>query len=208
MLLYLFFLLWGRGKFREFFLKLALEGQRGEMGQLLDEVTNVAAQYLSGRLLSMLFLAGFYAIGFSISGLKNAVLLSLIAVLPTLIPYVGAYIGALFPLAMAVVGGSGQVLPTTAVLAAAQVIDNNIIEPLVMGNQLNLSPIFTIVGIVAGELIWGIPGMILFEPLLAIIRIACAHVPALHPYAFLLENEVAEPQWVGKVKGWCGRGRG
>lgn len=125
---------------------------------MLDEMRRVAAQYLNGRLLSMLFLVGFYAIGSSITGLKNALLLSLIAV-----------------------------------LVAAQVIDNNIIEPLVMGNQLNLSPLFTIAGIVTGELIWGLPGMILFEPLLAILRIACSHVPALHPYAILLENEVSEP---------------
>lgn len=200
-LLYLFFLLWGRRKFREFFLRLAPEGQRGEAGQMLDEMRRVAGQYLVGRLLSMLFLAVFYAVGFVVIGLPNPVPLALIAVLPTLIPYVGAFIGGFFPLVMALVGGSsGQVLPVVGVLVAAQVIDNNIIEPLVMGNRLNLSPLFTIVAIVVGELLWGIPGMILFEPLLAIIRIGCSHVPALRPYAFLLEDEVQEPAWVGKLK--------
>ncbi|GAB2957169.1 hypothetical protein GCM10027048_24520 [Hymenobacter coalescens] len=205
-LLYLFFLLWGRAKIREFFLQLAPEGQRGEMGQMLNQMRRVAAQYLTGRLLSMLFLAVFYAVGFTVFGLKNALLLAVVAVLPTLIPYIGAYIGALFPLTMALVGSSsGQVLPVVGVLAAAQVIDNNIIEPVVMGRQLNLSPIFTIVALVAGELLWGIPGMILFEPLLAIIRIGCSHVPALKPYAFLLEDEAEEPRWVGKLKAMVGR---
>lgn len=208
-LLYLFFLLWGRGKIREFFLRLAPEGQRGEMGQMLDQMRRVAAQYLTGRLLSMLFLATFYTVGFLIFGLKNALPLALIGVLPTLVPYVGAYIGALFPLTMAVVSGStGQVLPVVGVIVAAQIIDNNIIEPLVMGRQLNLSPIFTIVALVAGELLWGIPGMILFEPLLAIIRIACSHVPALKPYAYLLEDEVQESRWVGKLKAMVGHGGG
>lgn len=139
--------------------------------------------------------------GCPIAGLENAVLVSLIAVIPTLIPYVGAFIGAAFPLATVLVSGSPDLfLPVAAVLIAAQVIDNNIIEPLVMGAKLNLSPIFTIVAIVLGELIWGIPGMILFEPLLAIIRIVCDHVPALHPYSFLLADEVEEPEWIGKVK--------
>ena len=170
---------------------------------MLAQITKVAGQYLSGRMLSMLFLWIFYAIGFSIVGLDNALLLSLIAVLPTLIPYVGAFIVGFFPLVMALVGGaSGQVLPTVGVLVAAQVLDNNVIEPLVMGARLNLSPFFTIIGIVAGELVWGVPGMILFEPMLAVVRILCSHVPALHPYAFLLEDEVPEPRWVQKVKGW------
>ncbi|AYA35988.1 AI-2E family transporter [Hymenobacter oligotrophus] len=200
-LLYLFFLIWGRAKIRKFFLQLAPNERRAEVGQMLNEITKVAGQYLSGRLLSMLFLAVIYCVGFSIIGLKNALLLSLIAVLPTLIPYVGAFVGAFFPLTMALVSGSsGQMLPVVGVLVAAQVIDNNIIEPLVMGSRLNLSPVFTIVAIVVGELLWGIPGMILFEPLLAVIRIVCAHVPALHPYAFLLEDEVAEPRWVQRLK--------
>jgi predicted PurR-regulated permease PerM len=200
-LLYLFFFLWGRSKFYEFFLRLAPEGQQGEMGQILGEMRRVAGQYLSGRFISIVFLTVFYAVGFSIAGLKNALVLAFIGALPTLVPYVGAFVGAFFPLMMALVSGSAnQVLPTAAVVVAAQVIDNNIVEPLVMGSRLNLSPIFTIVGVVAGELLWGIPGMILFEPLLAIIRIICSHVPALHPYAFLLEDEMPEPKWIDKFK--------
>lgn len=200
-LLYLFFLLWQRGKFREFFLRLAPVESRPEAGNMLDQIRKVAGQYLVGRLISVLFLAVFYGIGFSIIGLKNAVLLGLIAAFPTIIPYVGAFIGGIFPLIMSLVGGSsGLVLPTVGIMVAAQVIDNNIIEPVVMGASLNLSPLFTIVAVVLGELIWGVPGMILFEPLFAIIRIICSHVPALHPYAFLLEDEVEEPAWVQKLK--------
>lgn len=198
-LLYFFFLMWKREKFREFLLRLFPKDRKATVKNALDEIAKVSAQYLAGRLISMLFLAIFYTIGFSIIGLKNAILMSLIAVIPTLIPYVGAFIGASFPLFMAIVSGS-SVMPTAAVLIAAQVIDNNIIEPLVMGSKLNLSPIFTIMAIVVGELIWGLPGMILFEPLFAIIRIICSHIPELHPYAFLLEDELEDPQWVGKLK--------
>ncbi|RIV22450.1 AI-2E family transporter [Fibrisoma montanum] len=199
--LYMFFLMWKREKFRDFFLKLAAPENRSDMRDSLDKITEVSAQYLTGRLISMLFLAAFYAIGLSIVGLENAIMASIIAVIPTLIPYIGAFIGATFPLGMAFLNGSpDMLLPTIAILVGAQIIDNNIIEPLVMGNELDLSPIFTIIAVVAGELIWGIPGMILFEPLFAIIRIVCEHIPALHPYSFLLSNELEEPQWVGKMK--------
>ncbi|WP_400190411.1 AI-2E family transporter [Hymenobacter sp. B81] len=205
-LLYLFFLLWQRGKFREFFLKLSAPANRAETERMLNQITKVAGQYLVGRLLSVLFLTAFYAVGFSVIGLKNALLLSLIAALPTLVPYVGAFVGGFFPVVMAMVSGStGMVLPTASVIVAAQVIDNNLIEPLVMGAQLNLSPFFTIVAVVLGELLWGVPGMILFEPLFAIVRIVCSHMPVLHPYAFLLEDEVREPGWLRKLKRRFGR---
>jgi predicted PurR-regulated permease PerM len=205
-LLYFFFLMWKREKYEAFFLKFSDNENQTEVRQELQEITKVASQYLLARLLSMLFLAICYAIGFSIVGLKNALLISLVAVLPTIIPYVGAFIGGFFPLIMALVAGSsGMVLPVIIVLIVAQVIDNNIIEPLVEGNSLNLSPVITIAAIVLGELTWGIAGMILFIPLIAIIRIICDHIPALNPFGFLLANDVEEPKWVEKIKGWFTR---
>ncbi|GAA4363645.1 AI-2E family transporter [Hymenobacter saemangeumensis] len=201
-LLYLFFLLWQRHRLRQFALKLVEPENRGEVAHILEQVSKVGGQYLIGRFVSMFFIATVYAIGFTIIGLKNALLLSVIAVLPTIVPYVGAYIGAAFPLAMALAAGEpGTVLPTVGVIILAQFIDNNIIEPIAMGSALHLNPFFTIIAVVAGELIWGVPGMILFEPLFAIIRIACSHVPALQPYAELLGDEDEEPGWLKKVKG-------
>ncbi|RDC61722.1 AI-2E family transporter [Adhaeribacter pallidiroseus] len=202
-MIYFFFLMWKREKYEAFFLKFSDAGNRPEAKQELHEITKVASQYLVARLLSMVFLAIFYMVGFSIIGLKNAVIISLVAVLPTIVPYIGSIMGGLFPLIMALVAGSSSmVVPVMVILVLAQIIDNNIIEPLVEGNSLNLSPFITIIAIVLGELIWGIAGMILFIPLFAIIRIICGHIPALHPYSFLLENDVKEPKWIEKVKGW------
>jgi predicted PurR-regulated permease PerM len=201
-ILYFFFLMWKREKYEKFFLKLFSSEEKPVTKETLQQITKVAAQYLVGRFISMLFLAVCYAIGFSIVGMKNAVLISIIAVLPTIVPYVGAFVGGAFPLLMAFISGSsGMILPVLAILVVAQTVDNNLIEPLVMGSQLNISPIMTIFAIVLGELIWGIPGMILFEPMFAIIRIVCSHVPKLHPYSFLLEDDVEEPKWMEKVKG-------
>ncbi|WP_240731667.1 AI-2E family transporter [Hymenobacter radiodurans] len=95
-LLYLFFLLWQRSKFREFLLRLAPAENRSEYARMLHQIRQVSGQYLVGRMISVIFLAVFYAIGFSIIGLQNAVLLGLIAAFPTIIPYVGAFVGGFF----------------------------------------------------------------------------------------------------------------
>jgi predicted PurR-regulated permease PerM len=202
-LLYFFFLMWKREKYKDFFLQLVEEENKPEVTKELNQITHVASQYLIGRLISMGFLAVFYMIGFSIVGLENSILVALVAVIPTIVPYVGSFIGGFFPLAMALVGeSSGMVLPVIIILIVAQVIDNNIIEPIVEGESMDISPIFTIIGIVLGEQIWGIAGMVLFIPMFAILRIVCSHLPVLHPFNFLLENEVEEPAWVHKIKGW------
>ena len=203
MLLYFFFLLWKREKYEEFFVRFAAPENKIEVRKELNQITEVASQYLIARMLSMLFLAIIYAVGFSIIGLKNAILIALVAVIPTIIPYIGAFVGGFFPLVMALITGSpGVFLPVVAVLVVAQVLDNNIIEPLVEGQSLNLSPIFTIIAIVIGEHIWGVAGMVLFIPLFAIARIICEHIPSLHPYSFLLQNDVEDPEWIEKIKNW------
>jgi predicted PurR-regulated permease PerM len=200
-LLYFFFLMWKREKYREFFLRLVEEENRTETKKALDQITQVASQYLIGRLISMVFLAVFYMIGFTIVGLPNGPLVALVAVIPTIVPYVGTFVGGFFPLAMALVSGSaGMLLPVAIILVVAQAIDNNLIEPLVEGESLDISPIFTIVAIVLGEMVWGVAGMVLFIPLFAILKIVCDHIPALHPYGFLLDNEIQEPEWMEKIK--------
>ncbi|MBK0404780.1 AI-2E family transporter [Adhaeribacter sp. BT258] len=203
-ILYMFFLMWKREKYKTFILKLVSSESQAEAKRTLEQITKVSGQYLTGRLLSMLFVAVFYSIAFTILGLKNAILISVIAVIPNLIPYVGAFIGAFFPLIMTLISGStGMFIPTVAILISAQVIDNNIIEPLVMGAQLSLSPIMTIFAIVIGELIWGIPGMLLFEPLFAIIRIICSHIPQLNPFSYVMSDDkevTRKPGWARKIK--------
>jgi predicted PurR-regulated permease PerM len=205
-LVYVFFLLWKREKYEKFLLKLSREDNRDQVCQVLAESTKVASEYLGGRLLSMLALAVIYAVGFLIVGLKNALLLSLIAVIPTIIPYLGPYIGGFFPMAMALTSPeAGLVLPVLIVLVVAQALDNYFIEPFVLGANLDLSPFITIVSIVIGEMLWGVAGMILFVPLVAVLKIFLDHIPRLHAYAFLLgeEGEATNgPGWVDKVISW------
>ncbi|HEX9981472.1 MAG TPA: AI-2E family transporter [Flavobacterium sp.] len=200
-LLYFFFLMWKREKYRSFILKLVKEESRSEVSRELNQINSVAGKYLIGRMISMVFLAVFYMIGFSVVGLENGILVALVAVVPTIVPYVGAFIGGFFPIALALVTGSSEmVVPVVIILVIAQVIDNNIIEPLAEGQSLGISPIWTIVAIVLGELVWGVAGMILFIPMFAIVKIICDHIPALSPYSFLLGNEVGQPQWVEKIR--------
>ncbi|WP_247236807.1 AI-2E family transporter [Telluribacter sp. SYSU D00476] len=202
-LIYMLFMIWQRDKYKRFFLKITSRESKPEAKDTIREITQVSSKYLGGRLISMLFLVVFYGIGFSVVGLQNAILMSLLAVLPSIVPYVGPFVGSFFPISMALLSGSTDlVIPTIMILVLAQVIDNNLIEPFVMGANMNLSPLMIIIAIVTGQLIWGVAGMILFIPLFAVIRAICDHIPTLSPYGFLMQDDISESVWIGKIKNY------
>ncbi|MBP6757642.1 MAG: AI-2E family transporter [Flavobacterium sp.] len=66
-----------------------------------------------------------------------------------------------------------------------------------------MNPLFTIFALVLGELIWGISGMILAIPMIAIFKIVCDHIDSLKPYGFLIgeiETERKESVFIKKIK--------
>src|SRR5690606_12874578 len=85
-----------------------------------------------------------------------------------------------------------------------QFIQTYLLEPLVVGREVNINPLFTIAGIVAGEAVWGIPGMILAIPIIGITKIICDHFEPLKPYGFLLgqEKKQEKTDYFKKIKSW------
>jgi predicted PurR-regulated permease PerM len=86
------------------------------------------------------------------------------------------------------------------VMIVIQAMDNYFIEPNVVGGEVNLSALWSILSILIGGMIWGVAGMILFLPLFGIIKIICDHVESLKPIGYLLgEPGGKEPS---KIKMW------
>ena len=166
------------------------EEKKDEARETIAKISKVAQQYLGGRLISIFILAALYVIGFTIIGLKNAALLSVLAAIFTFIPYVGPLIGGLIPFLMAILGGSfNDGLWVLAILGLAQALDNYFIEPYVVGGSVNISPFFAIFILILGGVVWGIAGVILFLPMLGIFRIIFENVDGLEPYAYLIGDQ-------------------
>jgi predicted PurR-regulated permease PerM len=139
--------------------------------------------------MGILFLIGFWVIG-----LKNAVVLSLIVAIMTIIPYVGALIGGLVPFFMSIIDGSfNQSIWVIIIILLVNVIDHYFIEPYVVGGSVNISPFFTIFVLILGGVVWGIAGIILFLPLSGILKIVFENVEGLQPYASLIGDQRDSP---------------
>lgn len=200
-LVYTFLLLFNRERFRKFLVMLYADKDHEAVAEVIRQISNVSQKYLTGRALSILIIAGLYAVGLSIIGLQNALLLAGAAAVLTLIPYVGTMLGGIFPVLMALVTADTQTaIAAGVVLFVVQTLDNYFIEPNVVGGEVNLSALTSIIVILAGGLLWDVAGMVLFIPIFAIIKIICDHVEPLKPIGVLLGEDKKSEQ--SPVKEW------
>lgn len=129
-----------------------------------------------------------YGLGFWIVGLKGALLFAIICGILEIVPFLGNLIGNLIAVFAALVqgGDAGMVIGIIAVYLTVQFLQTYVLEPLVVGQRVNINPLFTIMGLVAGEFLWGIAGMALAIPVIGIVKIVCDNVPELHAYGMLI----------------------
>lgn len=190
-IVYMYLLLFYRSKIKKFIILITPEQHQENTLKITGKATLVTQQYLEGLVLMILFLWVLYGIGFSIIGVKGAILFAILCGILEIIPFVGNLIGTTITvIAVVVQGGStGLILGVILVYFMVQSLQTYILEPLIVGRKVNINPLFTIIALVAGELLWGAAGMFLAIPIAGIIKIACDHIPSLQPYGFLIGSE-------------------
>jgi predicted PurR-regulated permease PerM len=199
-LIYIFLLLYFREHLRRFVIRLVPEKEKDNAIEVVDNIQQVAQKYLSGLAQMIVGLWIMYSIGFSIIGVKNAVFFAILCGLLEIVPFVGNLIGNLITILMAVSqgGGTNMIFGILVTYALIQFTQSYILEPLIVGAEVNINPLFTIVGLVAGELIWGIPGMVLAIPLMGMTKIVFDHVEPLKPFGELIGENEKEPNKLKK----------
>ena len=187
-LVYMFLFLYFRTHLKNFILQLLPKESSAKTGKVIQNSRKVAQKYLTGLAMMIGCLWVMYGIGFSIIGVKGAIFFAILCGLLEIVPFVGNLTGNAITVLMVIAqGGSMQmVLGVLITYAVVQFIQTYLLEPLVVGSEVNINPLFTIIGLVLGELIWGIPGMVLAIPLLGIAKIICDNVEGLKPYGYLL----------------------
>ncbi len=206
-LVYLFLFICLRAHLKKFVLMIVPSGESKETDQIINDAGKMAQKYISGMSLMIVMLWFLYGIGFSIAGVENALFFAVLCGILEIIPFIGNLTGtALTVLMVLSQGGDDQML--LAVLGTyliVQFLQTYILEPLVVGSEVNINPLFTILILVLFEIIWGIPGLILAIPMLGIVKILCDHIRPLKPYGFLIGKEKnSDPKIFLTIKSWFG----
>jgi predicted PurR-regulated permease PerM len=192
-LVYSILLLAERKRISKFFLRLFEKDENAE--ETIDKTAKVTQRYLVGKMIIIGIVAVVYGIGFLIAGIQYAILLAVLAAFLTFIPYVGNLIGAaLASLITLATGGSvTEILIILAVLSVAQVVESYILQPWIVGSNVNLNPLFSIIAVVGLGAIWGAAGAIIALPLFGMLKILFDQIKAFEPLGFLLgDGEVGE----------------
>lgn len=205
-LVYVFLFLRYRGKFKRFLLRLAVKDKRERTKKVISETSKVVQQYLIGKLALIFILAVLYSIGLLALGIKHAVFFSVFAAVLSLIPYIGNLIGGALPALIALITKDSALyaLGVVVVFSVAQFLESYILTPLIVGREVGLNPLFTILVVILGEIVWGIPGMIVAIPLLGIIKIIFDNVEKLQPFGYLVGDEKSSSglSFKDKMKNW------
>lgn len=190
-LVYMYLFLSMRSHIKKFILKLVPKKENADTTEVIHQTGKVSQRYLSGLAAMIGVLWIMYTIGFNLVGVENALFFAVLCGLLEIIPFVGNLTGtALTVLAVIAQGGNSKMLiGVVIVYLIVQFIQTYILEPLIVGEQVNINPLFTIMAIVLGEFIWGVAGMILAVPLLGMVKIICDNYPHLQAYGYLIGPE-------------------
>lgn len=191
--IFIFFMLYYKEMYQTFFRKL-FERQDGNsrVDEVLDNVQDVTQNYLVGMLTVIGILAVLNTTGLLIIGLEHALFFGVFASLMAVIPYIGIIIGALPPLLFAFLLGDNLVQPmlVIAVFGTVQFLEGNFITPRIVGSKVSINPFMAMLALIVGGEIWGISGMILFVPLIGILRVIFEEIDELKPYGYLLGSRI------------------
>lgn len=170
------YILLQRGSIIRFFKKLTMaifdEKICEKIGTYVDSTNRIFFKFISGQLIDGIIIGILVTIGMSIIGVKYAVLLGFMIGLFNIIPYFGAIVAVAISILITIItGGVSQTLIMAIVVIILQQIDSNIINPKIIGNSLEISPLLVIFAVTVGGAYWGVLGMFLAVPVVAVLKI-------------------------------------
>jgi predicted PurR-regulated permease PerM len=186
---YIFMILFYKSLLLEFMHKIFSTDRHGDVREVLTATKRIVQSYLVGLLLEALIVAILNSASLLILGIDYAILLGTIGAILNVIPYLGGIIAVSLPMLIALATKSpAYALLVLAAYVLIQFIDNNYIIPKVVSSKVQINALVSIVVVLAGGALWGIPGMFLSIPLTAVIKVIFDHVEGLKPLGFLLGN--------------------
>lgn len=205
--LYTFFLLLYRKHILQFLILLNKKEYEGIVVEIVTEVQYVVKKYLIGLVLQMLIVATMTFTILSIIGVKYSLMLAIITGVFNVLPYVGIFASILI-IALITFATSSltNVLFVVLGLWIVHLIDSNFVVPKIVGSKVKVNSLFAMLAIISGELLWGISGMFLAIPVLAIAKIVCDRIFDLKAWGFLLGEEDSSNQSYGLLRDQlCGK---
>ncbi len=190
--IYTFFILIYRSLLLNFILKLAYQKDVVNIQQILINLKTVVRSYIAGLIIQVACISAMTSIGYYIIGLDYYIFLGILTGLLNLIPYIGIIIAGVISslIALTVSENLSIILWVLGVNVIVQFIDNNFLVPKVVGSKVSINALASMVGVIIGGTIAGIPGMFLAIPVLAMLKVVFEATKGLEPFGYLISDEI------------------
>ncbi|MFQ6037466.1 MAG: AI-2E family transporter [Candidatus Aminicenantales bacterium] len=189
-LLFLIFILAGRGQVKEKIETSFTPERAGTIGEIYQNIDTQIQRYLAIKTVVSFFTGVFVMVVLMLFGVNFAIVFGFFTFLLNYIPNIGSFIATAFPVIIAVFQFE-TIWPAfwiLIILISIQMIMGNFVEPRLMGKGLGLSPLVVLFFLFFWGWLWGVPGMILAVPIAAVVKIVCNNIPELRFIAVLMSK--------------------
>lgn len=185
-----YFILLYRSAFKNFLLAQIDSQYRPNTERLFSQLQKLAKRYMIGQGLVIVILGLLIGSGLWLIGVPYPFFWGFLAGFLEIIPYVGTTIGAVLPFTYMLMLSDTLWQPMAVVVwyIIIQQLEGNLISPNVMGSSIKVNPLFIIMGLFLGGFFWGVSGMILTLPILAISKEVFKSFEVLAPIGYLMED--------------------
>lgn len=189
---YIFLLLFYKTLILNFLYEIFDEQNSDRVGTVLSQTKAAIQSYMFGLLLEAIIVAIMNSAALMILGVQYAVLIGVIGAILNVLPYIGGIIAIALPILIATVtkDGYSTQLGIIACYLVIQFIDNNILVPRIVSSKVQINALVSLVIVLLGGAIWGVPGMFLSIPFVAVLKIIFDRVDGLRPWGKLLGDVV------------------
>jgi predicted PurR-regulated permease PerM len=185
-----FLLLLYRGLIVLFFTRIFADEYTPRIQEIFTKVRFVIRSYIVGLFIEMVIIAVAYCSVLFILGVKYALLLGVIGAILNIIPYLGIFMACVLSALITLTTNSPSTVVWVIVsLIIIHMIDSNILMPKIVGSKVKINALATIMGIIVGSALWGIPGTFLAVPIMAMMKVAFEEIEPLQPFAILMGDD-------------------
>lgn len=189
---YIFLILFYKTLILNFLYEIFAEKNSNHVGEVLSQTKSAIQSYMLGLLLEAIIVAVFNSAALLILGVQYSILLGVIGAILNILPYIGGLIAIALPIIIATITKDGYSTQIGIVVAymVIQFIDNNILVPRIVSSKVKINALVSLVIVLLGGAVWGLSGMFLSIPFVAVLKIIFDRVNELRPWGKLLGDEV------------------
>ncbi|MGZ3880763.1 MAG: AI-2E family transporter [Flavisolibacter sp.] len=189
---YIFLLLFYKTLILNFLYESFAEKNSAQVADVLQQTKSAIQSYMIGLLIEALIVATLNSVALLILGVKYGILLGVLGALLNMLPYIGGIIAIALPILIATVTKDGYTTQIGIIIAyiIIQFIDNNFLVPKIVSSKVQINALVSILIVLLGGALWGVAGMFLSIPFVAIVKIICDRIEGMKPLGKLLGDEI------------------